>query len=107
MGSQSARLLDTRKLNPNDICPREQVLDLGAYRFLVIDPRILTTGQGNLFIETAAINDEQAWRIIATIPLTAVSNMIEIATFLRFVRWRTDNNVTGTPTVVVDVIAKS
>jgi hypothetical protein len=106
MAGQYIRLMDTRVLGPNLICPREQVADLGAYTTLEIDPRVLVTGAGNLIVETASVNEEGAFRTIATIALTATSGIIQITSFLRYVRWRTDANVTGTPTVVLDVMAK-
>jgi hypothetical protein len=33
--------------------------------------------------------------------------MSQVNAFLRFVRWRTDQNVTGSPVVIVDIVAKA
>lgn len=107
MPSQYVRLMDTRTLGPSQTCPRELVVDLGAFRAIVLDPRILTVGgAGNLLIETASVNEEGAFRVVATIVLTATAAMSEIPVFLRYIRWRTDAGVTGNPVVVVDLVAK-
>ncbi len=106
MANQYVRLLDARPLSANLTCDREKVLDLGAYRILVVDPRVQVTGQGNLILETSAVNEEGTWRTILTVALNAPAGMSEVVTFLRYVRWRTDNNVTGSPNVVVDIVAK-
>jgi len=106
LASQYNRLLDSRVLGPNPSAPPQCVLDLGAYTQLEIDPRVLVTGAGNLIIETASVNEEGTWRTIATIALNATSPLVQVLSFLRFVRWRTDGQVTGTPTVVVDLVAK-
>ncbi len=106
MASQYNRLLDSRVLAPNLTASPQAVLDLGAYTQLELDPRVLVTGAGNLIVETASVNEEGAWRTIATIALNATSPIVQVLSFLRFVRWRTDGQVTGTPTVVVDVMAK-
>jgi hypothetical protein len=39
--------------------------------------------------------------------LGAAANMSQVNAFLRFVRWRTDQNVTGSPVVIVDIVAKA
>jgi hypothetical protein len=99
--------MDMRGLTASLTQPREQVLDLGAFRILVLDPRIITLGAGgNIIVETASVNEEGAFRTIAPIPLNAVSAMIEVTTFLRFVRWRTDALVAGNPVALIDVMAK-
>lgn len=107
MASQYARLLDGRVLGPNQFCANDKVLDLGAYGRLEVDPRVLVTGGGNLILETAAVLEEGVWRTILTVPLGASANMSRINAFLRFVRWRTDQNVTGSPVVIVDIVAKA
>lgn len=82
------------------------MLDLGAYRVIVFDPRVLVTGQGSLILETSAVAEEGTWRTVLTIVLTATAAMSEVGSFLRYVRWRTDGSVSGNPVVVVDLVAK-
>lgn len=107
MSSQYARLLEARPLGPSQVCANDKVLDLGAYGRLEIDPTVLVTRQGNLIVETASVNEEGAWRTILTVPLTATASLSQVVSFLRFVRWRTDNNVSGSPVVIVDLVAKA
>jgi hypothetical protein len=107
MSSQYVRLLDARVLAPSQVCPIDKVVDLGAYGKLEIDPRVMTVGNGgNLIVETSATNEDGSWRTIATIPLNAVANLLQVTSFLRFVRWRTDAAVAGSPVVIVDILAK-
>ncbi len=104
MASQYVRLMDTRVVTPSAV--GTNVADLGAFETIVLDPRILVTGGGQLYIETSAVNEEGGWRIVHTIELNATSNLVTISNFLRYVRWRAHSNVTGTPTVLLDLVAK-
>jgi hypothetical protein len=107
LSAEYLRLLDPRTITANDVQPRDQVADLGAYRQLMIHLRLLKVGTaGNLLIQDAAVNEEDAFRTIATISLSAASNPVEITAFLRYVRWKADTGVTGSPVVVVDLVAK-
>ncbi len=107
MAGQYVRLLDTRSLAANLFAPPQSVLDLGAYRVIVVDCRFAVLGSaGNLIIETASVNEEGAWRTALTIPVNAAPALLEITLFGRYIRWRTDQNVAGGPVATVDLVAK-
>lgn len=107
MSSQYVRLLDARALGPNQASPVDRVVDLGAYGRLEIDPRVMTVGSaGSLLIETSATGEDGSWRTIATIALTESANMVQVTSFLRYVRWTTSGSVAGAPVVIVDIVAK-
>lgn len=107
MAGQYVRILDTRALTANLFCPDNNVVDLGAFRVVIIDCRLAVLGAGgNLIIETASVKEEGAWRTVVSIPLNAAPNLLEVTTFLRYIRWRTDGAVAGGPVATVDLVAK-
>ncbi len=109
MAGQYSRLIDATQLGPNQIQPRDLVLDLGAYNKLQIQARVLKGGTaGNLQLEHSAVMEEGSWIALGTpISLAGVSNtLITHGDFLRFVRWTTDATVAGGPVVTIDIVAK-
>jgi hypothetical protein len=100
--------LDARVVSANERQPREQVIDLGGYRQVVIQARIMKPGSaGNLLIEDAAVNEEDAFgRAVATFSVVNGAPPAEVTAFLRFLRWRGDANVAGSPVMIVDIVAK-
>ena len=107
MAGQYVRILDTRALSSNLSCPDNNVVDLGAYRVVVVDCRLAALGTGgNLIIETSSVKEDGTWRTALSIPLNANPNLLEITLFARFIRWRTDGAVAGNPVATVDLVAK-
>ncbi len=107
MAGQYARFLDARALAPNAVCPDNNVVDFGAFRVVIVDCRLVVLGTGgNLIIETASVKEEGAWRTVVQIPLNAAPLLLEVQTFARYLRWRTDGAVAGGPVATVDLVAK-
>ena len=102
------RLLDARAMSGSEVCERQDVLDLGAYRTLQLHVRVLKAGTGgSLKIQHTAQLQPEAWLDLGLpIALIATSDALTTETdFLRFVRWIT-SNAAGSPVAVVDVVAK-
>jgi hypothetical protein len=110
MAASYRRILNTRKLGPSQVQAHDQIWDAGGGRVLEVAWRVVTaSGQAaNLLIQTAAVNEDDAFVTIITIPLGAVAATTLASTdhFLRYIRWITDANVTSNPVAVVDAIAK-
>lgn len=108
MSSYYKRLLDTRTINANEKSAPQDVMDVGAYTKMEIQPRILKAGTaGTLYLEHAAVLEEEAFAQLGTVPPGATSNTpLSYTNFLRFLRWRSSSDVAGSPLGLVDVIAK-
>jgi hypothetical protein len=114
MAGQSIRLLDAIVLSANKEQPRDQVVDVGAYRQLVIQGRVLKAGTGvgggKLKIQHSAVNEAGTFEDLSSaswvVDSTAASAVVSSDTFLRYIRWVCDASVAGTPVMIVDVIAK-
>ena len=110
MASQYHRLIDSVMLKPNMTQSLRDAYDAGAFKQLEVQVRVLKsgTGTGNLKLQHAAVNEEDAYVDItgATWSLSGAGGFTPIPDFLRFIRWVTDNNVQGDPIVIVDIVAK-
>lgn len=107
MAGRYVRLMDAYTPKPNEVQESDRVVDAGGFRNCGIDPRVLKTGSGgNVIIEHASVNEEGAWRTLATIDLTQGGTFTYVTTFLRFLRWRADAGVAGAPIVLVDLVLK-
>jgi hypothetical protein len=117
MASQYIRILDTRALTANASSPREQVVDLGAYRVLEVMIRVVKAGTGTdptavVKLQHAPVNEDDAFLDIAVTSVrvdTTAPNVpvfIEVPAYTRFIRWSTGGGVAGAPVVVIDVVAK-
>lgn len=110
MASVYHRLMPFQTLAATQTMPRDEVFDAGAYTKLQIQTRVLVAGSaGNVKLQHAAVNEPDAFKDIsgASWALNATSNnFTTINDFLRYVRWITDNGVTGSPSVIIDFIAK-
>lgn len=110
MASQYSRFLPLQTLTANQTMPRDEVLDVGAYNKLQIQLRVLVAGSGgNVKIQHAAVNEPDAYKDLsgATVALNATTNQfVTVSDFLRYLRWVTDGAVTGSPAVLIDIIAK-
>lgn len=111
MASQSVRILDAQTLSASKSSPREQVLDLGAYKQLNVHGRILKAGSaGTLVLQHAAVNEDDAFVDLPDmswdVSSTSNSSFEEASSFLRFVRWKTDGSVASSPVALIDIVAK-
>lgn len=110
MAATYTRLLDLQGLGPNFKQQKVDVVDVGPYNKVVLQPRVVKAGTGgNLIIQEAAVNEDDAFVNVAggTIALNATSNAkIVISDPLRFIRAITDANVAGGPQALVDLIAR-
>lgn len=52
------------------------------------------------------MNEEGAWRLLATIDLTQGGTFTYVTQFSRFLRWRADAGVAGAPILLVDLVLK-
>jgi hypothetical protein len=108
MAGKYVRLMEPRSLVANEKQPRDQWLDLGAYKELNIHARLLKAGTaGNVLIQDSAVPEDDGFvRTIATISCQANTNPVTITGFLRNVRWIGDGSVAGAPVLLVDIVAK-
>ncbi len=110
MASQYSRFLPLQTLSSTQTMPRDEVLDLGAYNTLQIQLRVLVAGSGgNVKIQHAAVNEPDAFKDLsgASAALNATGNhFVTVTNFLRYLRWVTDGSVSGSPAVLIDIIAK-
>lgn len=108
MAGRYLRLLDAYSPKPNEVQESDKVVDLGGFKDVAFDCRVLKPGAGNILIEHAAVNEEGAFRPLstATWDLSQGGSFVYITQFLRFVRWRTDANVASAPVVLIDLVAK-
>ena len=110
MASQYVRLLDSRTLNANDAMLERDAVDLGAYRIIVAQIRMGKVGTaGNILLETSLTNEPGTFVAIPNV--TWAANVATPAVlvgeaFGRYVRWKADNAVAGSPVVTIDVLAK-
>lgn len=116
MASQYVRLLDPQVVGPSLIQPRENWLDLGAYRQIVVSFRVLKAGTGDnaaavIKLQHAAVMEDEAFadtaasvRVDST--AAAIPTTIEVTIFTRYIRWVTGSAVAGSPVVLVDIVAK-
>lgn len=110
MASLYHRLLPITSLTASQVQTRDEVLDIGAYRVLEIQVRVISAGTaGNLKLQHAAVNEPDAFKDLsgASFALTPASNQVmSISNFLRYLRWVTDNGVAGGPVALIDIVAK-
>lgn len=116
MASQAIRLMDVSTLSASKEQMREQVADLGAFKELNVQVRVLKIGTGTdanatLTLEHASVNEDEAflplssasWRVDST---ASANSYLQITGFLRYVRWATGSMVAGSPVAVIDLVAK-
>ena len=108
MASLFGELLPPSQLSASQKMDTKDVLDLGAYSVLQIQPRVLTAGgAGNLKIQHSSRNIDGTFVDLASVALNATSNtLVTVTNFLRYVRWVTDGAVAGTPVAACDIVAK-
>lgn len=106
------RLLDAQSIADNFEQTRDEVLDAGAYRILEVHCRILsTTGtpDGTLKLQTAAVNEPEAWDDIAgaSWSLNGSGGRPQITSFLRYVRAVVVSQSSGSAVALIDIVAKN
>ena len=109
MSNESKRLLDPRVLGADDTQDVKDAYDAGAFDKLEIQARFLKSGSaGNLILQHAAVNEEDSYISLGTASwaTTGSGGHISISNFLRFIRWKADGSVAGTPVAMIDIIAK-
>jgi len=110
MASEYLRILDARSMAANDAMPEKEALDLGAYRVLAVQTRVLKAGTaGTVKLQSSMTNEVGSFVDIPNLTwnLNATSNtIVSSGEFGRYVRWAADGNVAGSPLVVIDLIAK-
>lgn len=109
MASEYRRLLDPGTAKPDVFQELREAWEAGAFRVLEVHVRVLKAGTGgNIILQHAAVNEDDAYLDLAgsTTVLTGSGAYFTISSFLRFIRWRTDGGVAGSPVVMIDIIAK-
>jgi hypothetical protein len=110
MASEYVRILDTRTLAANDAMPEKEALDLGAYRVLVVQIRVMKAGTGGAVkLQSSLTNEVGSFVDIPTLTwnVNAASNTVTASgEYGRYVRWAADGAVAGGPVVLIDVLAK-
>lgn len=110
MASTTRRLMPQQSLTANQVQPRDEVMDAGAYKTLECQGRCIVAGSnGQAKIQHAAVNEPDAFKDLAGAAwnLNATNNtVVSISNFLRYLRWVTDANVAGNPVALIDVVAK-
>ena len=109
MASIYHRLMPQQAFAANQRPPKDEVLDLGAYRVVQVQTRILTAGgAGNLILEHAAVNEPDAFKPVPSMSwptVTPTNDFKTINDFLRYLRWGGDGTVSGTPVALIDIVA--
>ena len=109
MASEYRRLLDPSTAKATVFQELREAWDAGAYRVLEVHVRVLKAGTGgNIILQHAAVNEEDAYLDLAnaSTALNGQGAYLTISNFLRFIRWRTDGAVAGSPVVMIEIIAK-
>lgn len=111
--SQANTLMTPRVIPSNYTLPEHEVLDLGAFKQLGAEINVLTAGgQGgeNMLIETAAINEDTAFKPIPGMLAdmgTAGTTHVYTDQFMRYIRAKASGTVTGSPVVAINTISKA
>jgi hypothetical protein len=117
MASKYVRLMDPTTLSASLTQDRDLIVDLGAYKNLIILARILKAGSGGgkVKLKTAAVLGEPTgWVDLLDVSAATVevsvdatgNTMKAVNYFLRYVRWECDGSVGGSPVATIDIIAK-
>jgi hypothetical protein len=92
---------------------RDEVIDVGAYRRLEVQFRLLKAGTaGTAWLETAPVDEDEAFQQVGAAVnlngsgMTNNKQQISSDAFYRFARVVTDGAVAGSPVLTVDVVAK-
>ncbi len=106
------RLQDVIEVTGTKAQDRANVIDIGSYRHLSFQVRVfnLAATTGTLYLQTSAVNEEEAWLDIPNITVnltnSAEANKLLVAgDVLRFVRWRV-GNVNATARFLIDLVAR-
>lgn len=116
MAGQYMRLADSVVITTGLAQDRDQVVDVGAYRQVLLHARVLRTGSGgSVKIQHAATNEGDAWEDLyqdddqtaVTWALTGTGDVQSSSKFLRYLRWAASGTVSGGPVrVTIDLVAK-
>ena len=113
MAALYKRLVDSRIITAKWTLAREEVLDVGAYRKLDVQFRLVKEGTaGTVWLESAPVNEADAWQQLgasASLLGTGFVNgkkQLSSEDFYRFLRVVSDGAVGGSPVLTVDVVAK-
>ncbi len=116
MAAQHVRMLDAQTITPNLVQPRDRWTDLGAFRVLEVQVRVIKPGTGDnagavLKLQHAPVAEDDAFsdtpvsvRVDSTAPSLPVN--IQVTSFSRFLRWVAGGAVAGAPVAIMDVIGK-
>lgn len=109
MASRQFRILDGTPLAASDTCPRDKVVDAGAYNTLQVFLNVGSAGGTNatLVLQHASINEPAMYMDLLAFDISAAGKQFEtISNFLRYLRWITNGAVTGSPCTIMDIVAK-
>lgn len=110
MASLYHRFLPYQTVSASQTMTRDEVFDAGAYRVLEVQCRVVVAGGGgSIKLQHAAVNEPDAFMDVSggSWNLNATSkNYYSVTGFLRYLRWVTDGSVSGSPAVLIDIIAK-
>lgn len=106
MANQYIRMMEKREVF---IGEAGSPIDLGAYKSVVAQIRVLSAGSGGtLCLQHAAKAEGSAFKNLGDpANLNGTTNDVQAHTdFLRWVRFLADDNVAGNPIACIDIVAK-
>ena len=114
MAGSYKRLLNARTLTAGWEQPLEAAIDVGGFRRLEVQVRLVKVGTaGTLSLESAPVNEDDAYQAVAGSSVnldgtgtTDGKKQVSIDAFFRFLRVVTDAQAAGGAVATVDVVAK-
>lgn len=103
------RMQDLTDQSTNTVQDKEDAIDVGAYRYLVIQIRVAAAATGgSIQFEEAMVNENSAFQDVgSTVSLTAVNNLkLILIDPMRFLRWKTIS-MNGTARFTIEVIGRN
>lgn len=103
------RMQELTDQSTNTVQDKEDAIDVGSYRTLVIQIRVVGAATaGSIQFEEAMVNENSAYQSVgSTVPLTALNNLkLVIQDPMRMLRWRTIN-MNGTARFTIEVIGRT
>lgn len=109
MASRQYRFIDGQALLANETCSKDRNIDAGAYNKLQVFVNVGSAGGASslLILQHASVDEPWLYVDLLTFSLATPGKQFDTAPdFLRFLRWTTNGNVTGGPSITMDIIAK-
>ena len=100
------------KLFPDTTSPDDEIVDVGAFPHLAMVTKLLApcVSESTVYLEHTLVRESNAWLTLLEIPIgptaTQVAQEYYLTEFLRYLRWRTDENAQPSTMLVVNGLAR-